>query len=79
MRSKKIYALYSKGVLMDRGSSRELAEELGTSKELVSNYARDGLTYKGQYTFREIGFANIRAAWAKEWADITEKLLTAGR
>jgi len=66
-------------VPIDSGTSRELADKLGTSKELISNYARDGLKYKGQYTFQAVGLANIRTTWAKEWDDITEKLLTARR
>ena len=83
MKPKKIYALYSHGVPIDSGSSRELAEKLGTARELIANYARGGLTYKGQYTFLDAGLANARAAsklkWAEDWDRVRKEILTAGR
>lgn len=49
----------------------------------VANYARDSLTYKGQYTFREFGLANeVTVAdikWAEDWDRVRNEILTAGR
>lgn len=83
MKPKKIYSLCSHGVPIDSGTSRELADKLGTSKELISNYARDGLKYKGQYTFQDAGLANAKTAaamkWAKDWDEVRKGILTVGR
>ena len=68
MNAKKIYALCSHGIPIDSGITRQLAEKLGTSPEVISNYARDGLTYRGQYSFEEVGLANERTAAAMKWA-----------
>ncbi len=80
---KKIYTLCSHSIPIDAGTSRELAEKLGTSQVVISNYARDGLTYRGQYTFHEVGPANEKTAaamkWSKEWDRARKKLLTPGR
>ena len=82
MHPKKIYSLCRHGVPIDAGTTRELADRLKTSKEVISNYARDGLTYKGQYTFREVGVANEKTAaamkWAKEWDEVVKRIKTAG-
>lgn len=83
MNAKKIYALCSHGVPVDSGTTRELAEKLGTSPAVISNCARDGLLYKGQYTFTEVGLANERTAfamkWAKDWDRVRKRILTTGR
>ena len=83
MRPRKIYSLYSKGILVATGTTSEIAERLGTARELVANYARDSLTYKGQYTFREVGLANeVTVAdikWAEDWDRVRNEILTAGR
>lgn len=83
MKPKKIYALYKNGVPIDSGSAVELAEKLGTARALIPNYARDGLTYKGQYTFLDVGLANARAAekqkWAEDWDKVRKQILTVGR
>lgn len=83
MNAKKIYALCSHGIPIDSGTTRELAEKLGTSPEVISNYARDGLTYRGKYTFEEVGLANERTAfamkWAKDWDRVRKRILTTGR
>lgn len=83
MNAKKIYTLCSRSIPVDAGTSRELADKLGTSQAVISNYARDGLTYKGQYTFVEAGLANEKRAaamqWAKKWDAVRMRILTAGR
>jgi hypothetical protein len=83
MKPKKIYSLCSHGVLIDTGSSKELADKLGTSKELISNYARDGLKYKGQYSFQEAGLANDKTAaamkWVEDWDRVRKQILKSGR
>ena len=83
MKPKKIYALYKNGVPIDSGSAVELAEKLGTARALIPNYARDGLTYKGQYTFLDVGLANARAAakqkWVEDWDRVRKQILTTGR
>lgn len=83
MHPKKIYSICSHGIPIDEGTTRELADKLKTSKEVISNYARDGLTYKGQYTFVEVGLANERTAatmkWAREWDKVRKGILTVGR
>lgn len=56
---------------------------MGTAPGVVCNYARDGLIYKDQYTFQEMGLANEKTAavmeLAKEWDEVVEKILTSGR
>ena len=83
MKPKRIYALYKNGVPIDSGSAVELAEKLGTARTLIANYARDGLTYKDQYTFVDVGLANARTAaklqWAKDWDRVRIQILTVGR
>lgn len=83
MNAKKIYALCSHGVPVDSGTTRELAQKLGTSPAVISNYARDGLLYKGCYTFEIVGLANEKTAaaikWAAEWDKVRKKILVTGR
>ncbi|ADL03984.1 hypothetical protein [Lacrimispora saccharolytica] len=83
MKPKKIYSVCSHGIPIDSGTARELAKKLGTASGVICNYARDGLIYKDQYTFQEIGLANEKTAaamrWAKEWDEVVEKILTARR
>lgn len=83
MKPKKIYALCSHGVPIDAGTARELANKLGTAPGVVCNYVRDGLIYKNRYAFQEVGLSNEKTAaamkWAKEWDEVTERILTAGR
>lgn len=83
MRPKKTYSLCSHGAPIDTGTAKELAKKLGTAPGVVCNYARDGLIYKDRYTFKEEGLANEKTAaamkWAKEWDEVTERILTAGR
>ena len=43
--------------------------KLGTSPAVVSNCARDRLTYRGQYTFTEVRLANEKPAAAMKWAN----------
>lgn len=69
MNAKEIYALCSHGIPIDSGTTRQLAEKLGTSLEVISNYARDGLAYRGQYTFTEVGLANEKSATAMRYID----------
>lgn len=71
MKPKKRFALCKNGVLIDSGSSEELAEKQGTARALIPNYARAGQAYKVKYTFLNIGLVNAGTAtklkWYKDW------------
>lgn len=83
MRPQKIYFLCSHGIPIATVAAKELVKKLGTAPGVVCNYARDGLIYKDQYTFQEMGLANEKTAavmeLAKEWDEVVEKILTSGR
>lgn len=54
MKLKYPYAMYDNGVYQGERTSKEWAEMLEVSVHLVRDYAREGRTYKGRYTFEAV-------------------------
>ncbi len=54
MKLKYLYAMYDNGEFQGAHTSKEWAEMLHVSVHLVRDYAREGKSYKGRYTFRAI-------------------------
>ncbi|WP_143321046.1 hypothetical protein [Clostridium sp. HBUAS56010] len=52
MKLKYPYAMYDNGVYQGEHTSKEWAEMLQVSVHLVRDYAREGRSYKGRYTFK---------------------------
>ncbi|WP_394526534.1 hypothetical protein [Lacrimispora sp. JR3] len=54
MKLKYPYAMYDNGVYQGERTSKEWAEMLQVSVHLVRDYAREGRSYKGRYTFKAV-------------------------
>lgn len=54
MKLKYPYAMYDNGEFQGERTSKEWAEMLQVSVHLVRDYAREGRSYKGRYTFEAV-------------------------
>lgn len=54
MKLKYPYAMYDNGEFQGERTSKEWAEILQVSVHLVRDYAREGKSYKGRYTFKAV-------------------------
>jgi hypothetical protein len=54
MKLKYPYEMYDNGVYQGERTSKEWAEMLQVSVHLVRDYAREGRSYKGRYTFKAV-------------------------
>ncbi len=54
MKLKYLYEMYDNGEKQGERTSKEWAEMLQVSVHLVRDYAREGRTYKGRYTFKAV-------------------------
>lgn len=78
MAARKIYAVFDYGTKIGEYTSREIARLLQVPQNSITNYASTGLLYKGRYTF-EVVEPEQMDPLAKEWDEVTERILTARR
>lgn len=80
MARKKIFAVYDGETHLGNYTAVEAASLLGIACAMVSAYANSGTRLRGRYTLEAVGDVEIDTErWAKEWDQVRQKILTAGR